>query len=187
MDFWRHLKTVQRHRRLVRQYCFRLGLYWQGLTHDLSKFSPVEFWAGVKYFQGFTYCSVFKELFRCCFLFSAATRLFYHTASGLSRTFLIFFSTSFPAVRPLSFRQTFVCLKRQLIKNIIISCVCQLLFYSFFQEQFLKISDYRLALPAILYHVIFYTTNIKLYFFGFRCIKLGTYPPFGINLRVCFP
>ena len=52
MDFWRHLKTVQRHRRLVRQYCFRLGLYWQGLTHDLSKFSPVEFWAGVKYFQG---------------------------------------------------------------------------------------------------------------------------------------
>ena len=52
MDFWRHLKTVQRHRHLVRQYCFRLGLYWQGLTHDLSKFSPVEFWAGVKYFQG---------------------------------------------------------------------------------------------------------------------------------------
>ena len=52
MDFWRHLKTVQCHRRLVRQHCFRLGLYWQGLTHDLSKFSPVEFWAGVKYFQG---------------------------------------------------------------------------------------------------------------------------------------
>ena len=36
MNFWRHLKTVNRHRRLVRQYCFRLGLYWQGLTHDLS-------------------------------------------------------------------------------------------------------------------------------------------------------
>ena len=52
MHFWQHLKTVQHHRRLVRQYCFRLGLYWQGLTHDLSKFSPVEFCAGVKYFQG---------------------------------------------------------------------------------------------------------------------------------------
>ena len=52
MHFWQHLKTVQHHRRLVRQYCFRLGLYWQGLTHDLSKFSPVEFWAGVKHFQG---------------------------------------------------------------------------------------------------------------------------------------
>ena len=52
MSFWGHLKTVNRHRRLVRKYCFRLGLYWQGLTHDLSKYSPLEFWAGVKYFQG---------------------------------------------------------------------------------------------------------------------------------------
>lgn len=52
MHFWGHLKTVHRHRALVRKYCFRLGLYWQGLTHDLSKYSPVEFWAGVKYFQG---------------------------------------------------------------------------------------------------------------------------------------
>ena len=44
--------TVARHRRLVRQGCFRVGLYWQGLTHDLSKFAPAEFWVGVKYFQG---------------------------------------------------------------------------------------------------------------------------------------
>ena len=52
MHFWGHLKTISHHRRLVRKYCFRLGLYWQGLTHDLSKYSPIEFWAGVKYFQG---------------------------------------------------------------------------------------------------------------------------------------
>ena len=52
LHFLAHLKTVNRHRALVRKYCFRLGLYWQGLTHDLSKYSPVEFWAGVKYFQG---------------------------------------------------------------------------------------------------------------------------------------
>ncbi len=52
LHFWGHLKTISRHRALVRKYCFRLGLYWQGLTHDLSKYSPVEFWAGVKYFQG---------------------------------------------------------------------------------------------------------------------------------------
>ena len=52
MNFWGHLKTVSRHRRLVRKYCFRLGLYRQGLAHDLSKYSPTEFWAGVKYFQG---------------------------------------------------------------------------------------------------------------------------------------
>ena len=50
--FFAHWRTVARHRRLVRQYCFRLGLYWQGLTHDLSKYSPTEFLAGVRYFQG---------------------------------------------------------------------------------------------------------------------------------------
>ena len=52
MHFWAHLRTINRHRALVRKYCFRLGLYWQGLTHDLSKYAPVEFFAGVKYFQG---------------------------------------------------------------------------------------------------------------------------------------
>ena len=52
MDFFGHLKTVARHRKLVRQGCFQVGLYWQGLTHDLSKFSPAEFSVGAKYFQG---------------------------------------------------------------------------------------------------------------------------------------
>jgi len=32
--------------------CFRVGLYRQGLTHDLSKYSPVEFFNGAKYYQG---------------------------------------------------------------------------------------------------------------------------------------
>ena len=54
LHFWAHLRTINRHRALVRKYCFRLGLYWQGLTHDLSKYAPVEFFAGVKYFQGIT-------------------------------------------------------------------------------------------------------------------------------------
>ena len=53
MKIWEHLKTVTVHRRLVRRYCFRLGLYWQGLTHDLSKYAPIEFWRGAKYFQGY--------------------------------------------------------------------------------------------------------------------------------------
>ena len=48
-----HFKTITHHRHLVRQYCFRLGLYYQGLTHDLSKYSPSEFWRGVKYYQGY--------------------------------------------------------------------------------------------------------------------------------------
>lgn len=50
--FFGHLRTVLHHRRLVRQGCFRVGLYWQGLTHDLSKFSPAEFRTGVQYYQG---------------------------------------------------------------------------------------------------------------------------------------
>lgn len=43
MKWLSHLRTVQHHRFLVLRHCWRVGLYWQGLTHDLSKFSPVEF------------------------------------------------------------------------------------------------------------------------------------------------
>lgn len=50
--FWGHLRTVRKHRKMVRKLCFKCGLYWQGLTHDLSKYSPTEFWNGVKYFTG---------------------------------------------------------------------------------------------------------------------------------------
>ena len=51
-NFFGHLKTVARHRHLVMLGCFRVGLYRQGLTHDLSKYSPIEFWTGVRYYQG---------------------------------------------------------------------------------------------------------------------------------------
>ena len=51
-NFFGHLHTVNSHRRLVRRYCFKAGLYAQGLRHDLSKYSPAEFFPGVKYFQG---------------------------------------------------------------------------------------------------------------------------------------
>lgn len=50
--FFGHLRTVNKHRRYVRKYCFMARLYWQGLTHDLSKYFPVEFWESVKYYQG---------------------------------------------------------------------------------------------------------------------------------------
>ena len=52
MKPWQHFKTITRHRLLVMVNCFRIGLIRQGLTHDLSKYSPTEFWAGVRYFQG---------------------------------------------------------------------------------------------------------------------------------------
>ena len=48
----KHYKTIHHHKMLVMKNCFRCGLYWQGLTHDLSKLAPVEFWAGAKYWQG---------------------------------------------------------------------------------------------------------------------------------------
>lgn len=52
MKAWQHFKTITWHRWLVRDGCFRVGLYWQGLTHDLSKYSPAEFSVGAKYYQG---------------------------------------------------------------------------------------------------------------------------------------
>lgn len=47
-----HFKTITKHRHLVCKYCFRVGLYRQGLLHDLSKYSPTEFWRGAKFYQG---------------------------------------------------------------------------------------------------------------------------------------
>ena len=50
--FLKHLHTVNQHRRMVRKLCFKCGLYKQGLLHDLSKYSPVEFINGVKFYTG---------------------------------------------------------------------------------------------------------------------------------------
>lgn len=52
MKAWKHLKTINHHKMLVMKGCFRVGLYKQGLLHDLSKYSPTEFLVGCKYFQG---------------------------------------------------------------------------------------------------------------------------------------
>lgn len=52
MHIWKHFKTITHHRHLVRKGCFQVGLYRQGLMHDLSKYSPSEFWVGAKYYQG---------------------------------------------------------------------------------------------------------------------------------------
>ena len=49
---WKHFKTITYHRWLVRDGCFKVGLYWQGLTHDLSKYTPTEFLTGIRYYQG---------------------------------------------------------------------------------------------------------------------------------------
>ncbi|MBQ7491764.1 MAG: catalase [Clostridia bacterium] len=52
MHPWKHFRTVTRHRRLVIRHCFKAGIGWQGLSHDLSKYSPVEFWNSAVHYQG---------------------------------------------------------------------------------------------------------------------------------------
>lgn len=52
MKWLEHLKTISHHKKLVMEHCFKVGLYYQGITHDLSKYMPVEFLAGARYYQG---------------------------------------------------------------------------------------------------------------------------------------
>ncbi len=46
-----HLHTVTAHKMQVARHCFAIGLYRQGITHDLSKFAPVEFVNSCRYYQ----------------------------------------------------------------------------------------------------------------------------------------
>ncbi len=48
----KHLKVICHHRHLVIKHARKAGIFWQGLLHDLSKFSPTEFFTGAKYFLG---------------------------------------------------------------------------------------------------------------------------------------
>lgn len=52
INFLKHLKTVIKHKTCVAHYCFKCGLYWQGIMHDISKLAPTEFFESVKYYQG---------------------------------------------------------------------------------------------------------------------------------------
>ncbi len=49
---FKHFKTITKHRHKVIQHCFKVGIGWQGLFHDLSKYSPTEFIPGAKYYLG---------------------------------------------------------------------------------------------------------------------------------------
>lgn len=52
MHAWQHFCTITRHKLLVMKGCFQIGLYKQGLLHDLSKYGPTEFMVGAKYYMG---------------------------------------------------------------------------------------------------------------------------------------
>lgn len=52
MKVWQHFKTITYHKYLVAKGCFKVGLFRQGIMHDMSKYSPSEFVVGAKYYQG---------------------------------------------------------------------------------------------------------------------------------------
>ena len=50
-NLFNHLKIIRTHRKYVRKACFEMGLTWQGLVHDLSKYSLTEI-SMCKYYTG---------------------------------------------------------------------------------------------------------------------------------------
>jgi hypothetical protein len=49
----KHFNTITKHRHKVIVHCFKAGILWQGLRHDLSKYSPTEFLEGAKFYLGY--------------------------------------------------------------------------------------------------------------------------------------
>lgn len=47
-----HWKTIRTHRKWVRYYCHLAGITWRGIKHDLSKYSPTEFFESARYWTG---------------------------------------------------------------------------------------------------------------------------------------
>jgi len=52
MNYWKHFKLITTHKWYVMRECFKVGLYWQGIVHDLSKYHPDEFITSAQYFHG---------------------------------------------------------------------------------------------------------------------------------------
>ena len=49
---WKYLNYIIRHKWYVMIECFKIGLIWRGLVHDLSKFLPDEWFPYANYFYG---------------------------------------------------------------------------------------------------------------------------------------
>jgi hypothetical protein len=47
-----HFSTITKHRHKVIAHCFKAGIPWRGLLHDLSKYTPSEFLAGARFYKG---------------------------------------------------------------------------------------------------------------------------------------
>ena len=51
-NIWKHFCLVNKHRWIVFKFSIKAGIPWRGLVHDLSKYSPTEFFESVKYYTG---------------------------------------------------------------------------------------------------------------------------------------
>lgn len=49
---WKHFCLVSKHRWYVFKLSIKAGIPWRGFVHDLSKYSPTEFFESVKYYNG---------------------------------------------------------------------------------------------------------------------------------------
>lgn len=50
--YFKHFKTVSKHKWYVFRECTACGIFWQGLIHDFSKYGITEFASSARYFQG---------------------------------------------------------------------------------------------------------------------------------------
>lgn len=52
INLFKHLNTITKHRHMVIRHCFKAGIPFRGLLHDLSKYSPTELFVGAKFYKG---------------------------------------------------------------------------------------------------------------------------------------
>lgn len=63
VNTFKHIKRIIIHKHWVLYYANKCGITWQGITHDLSKFSPIEFFESIKYFvEGKSPIEVAKDI-----------------------------------------------------------------------------------------------------------------------------
>jgi len=61
LKYIKYFNYVLRHKWYVMIECFKVGLYWRGLVHDLSKFFPSEFIPYAQWFYGKYGCGYGNE------------------------------------------------------------------------------------------------------------------------------
>ena len=50
--YWKHFKTITKHKWVVFKLMAQAGYPIQGLKHDLSKYHPIEFYTSARYWSG---------------------------------------------------------------------------------------------------------------------------------------